>query len=131
MVELRERKIAGIAATIPPVEVLGDESGELLVVGWGSTYGAITTAVERCRKKGMSVSSVHLRHLEPMASNVGDVLKRFDHVLVAELNRGQLLHRLRSRFLVDAQRLNKVQGTPFLISEIESKIEEMLKGGKS
>jgi len=131
MVKLRERKIVGIAGTIPTVEAFGDENGDLLIVGWGSTYGAITTAVERCRKQGMNVSSIHLRHLEPMPGNLGDVLKRFDRVLVPELNRGQLVHRLRDRFLVDAEGFHKVQGSPFLISEIESKIEGMLNGSKS
>ena len=130
MVMLREKKIAGIAATIPPLEVLGDDNGPLLVVGWGSTYGAITTAVERCRNKGIKVSSVHLRYLEPMPSNLGEIVKRFDRVLVPELNRGQLVHRIRDRFLVDAEGLHKVEGLPFLISEIESRIEEISNGSK-
>ena len=131
MVLTRERKIEGIAETIPPLEVYGDESGPLLVVGWGSTYGAITTAVERCRKRGLRVSSIHLRYLNPMAKNLGDVLGRFERVLVPELNRGQLLRRLRSRYLIDAKGFSKVQGMPFLIAEIEARIEETLKGSES
>jgi 2-oxoglutarate ferredoxin oxidoreductase subunit alpha len=126
MVRLREQKIAGIADFIPPLEVFGDDSGKLLVLGWGSTYGAITTAVERCRQNGLGVSSAHLRYLDPMPKNVGEVLSRFDHVLVPELNRGQLIHRLRSRYLIDVEGFNKVRGQPFMISEIVAKIEEVL-----
>jgi 2-oxoglutarate ferredoxin oxidoreductase subunit alpha len=131
MVTLREKKIAGIAETIPPLKVLGEPSGELLIVGWGSTYGAIRTAVEQCQKKGMSVSSVHLRHLDPLPKDLGDILRRFKRVLVPEVNRGQLVHRLRDRYLVDAEGYHKVQGVPFLIREIEAKIEEILNGRKS
>jgi 2-oxoglutarate ferredoxin oxidoreductase subunit alpha len=127
MVRLREEKIAGIADFIPPLEVNGDEKGGLLVVGWGSSYGAITTAVELCRKKGLSVSSVHLRHLEPMPRNLGEILSRFDRILVPEMNRGQLVNRLRDRYLVDAVGFHKVKGVPFMIREIEAKIEEVLK----
>ena len=131
MVRMREQKIAGIAETIPQLEVFGDESGELLVVGWGSTYGAITTAVERCREDGINVSSIHLRYLEPVPTNLGQILKRFKRILVPELNRGQLVHRLRDRYLVDAEGLHKVQGTPFLITEIETKIKELTSRRKS
>ena len=131
MVLTRERKIEGIADTIPPLEVHGDESGPLLIVGWGSTFGAITTAVERCRKQGLKVSNVHLRHLHPMPKDLGDILRRFEQVLVPELNRGHLLHRLRSHYLVDAVGYSKVQGMPFLIAELEAKIKEMLTGSKS
>ncbi len=131
MVTLRERKIAGIAETIPDLEVFGEESGELLVVGWGSTCGAITTAVERCRAKGLNVSSIHLRYIEPMPKNLGEVLGRFNQIVVPELNRGQLADRLRARFLVDAKGFNKVQGSPLMIAEIESKIEALLNGNES
>jgi 2-oxoglutarate ferredoxin oxidoreductase subunit alpha len=131
MVRLREQKIAGIAETIPLLEVEGDDTGELLVLGWGSTCGAITTAVERCRRKGMSVSCAHLRYMEPMPKNLGDVLKRFDRVLVPELNRGQLAGRLRAKFLVDVQSLCKVQGAPLMIMEVEAAIERMLRGSES
>jgi len=130
MCQTRRNKIRGIVKTIPPLEIFGDSSGELLVVGWGSTYGAITSAVERCRLKGMSVSSVHLRYLEPMPENIESILRRFNQVLVPEMNLGQLVRRLRADFLVDAVGFNKIQGKPFMIFEIESKIAEMLKGEK-
>ena len=128
MVKVRRQKIDNIAATIPHLEVNGDQSGELLVLGWGSTYGAITSAVQRCRKRGMSVSGAHLRYLDPLPANTGEVLKQFKRVLIPEMNMGQLLHYIRGIFLVDALGLSKIQGKPFLISEIESGIEDVLNG---
>jgi 2-oxoglutarate ferredoxin oxidoreductase subunit alpha len=130
MCEIRRDKIRNIAATLPPLEVFGDKTGDLLVLGWGSTYGAITSAVERCRGKGMRVSSAHLRYLEPMPTNVQDVLKGFRRVLVPEMNLGQLVRRIRADFLIDAISCTKMQGKPFLISEIQSKIESVLANGK-
>jgi len=107
--------------------VLGNAAGgELLLVGWGSTYGAITTAVERSRARGLDVSSIHLRYLNPLPNDLGDVLRRFKQVLVPEMNKGQLVRRIRDQYLVDAQGLNKVQGRPFMIQEIEAKIRELL-----
>jgi len=126
MVRLRAEKIAGIAKDIPEVEVFGDESGRLLVLGWGSTYGAITTAVEKMREEGASVSSAHLRYLNPFPRNLGDVLRRFEKVLIPELNLGQLRLLVRARYLIDAIGLNKVQGKPFKVSEIANKIDELL-----
>ncbi|MCH7995489.1 MAG: 2-oxoacid:acceptor oxidoreductase subunit alpha, partial [Planctomycetes bacterium] len=131
MVETREAKIKKIADTIPLLEVYGPERGELLVVGWGSTYGAITTAVERCRAKGLDVSSIHLRYMHPMPKNLGTILRSFKHVLLPEMNRGQLVSRLRDEFLIDVQGYSKVQGKPFMIQEIEAKILEVLNGRKS
>ncbi|MCH9001807.1 MAG: 2-oxoacid:acceptor oxidoreductase subunit alpha [Planctomycetes bacterium] len=131
MVETREAKIKKIADTIPLLEVYGTERGELLVVGWGSTYGAITTAVERCRAKGLDVSSIHLRYMHPMPKNLGAILRSFKHVLLPEMNRGQLVSRLRDEFLIDVQGYSKVQGKPFMIQEIEAKILEVLNGRKS
>jgi 2-oxoglutarate ferredoxin oxidoreductase subunit alpha len=128
MVRLRAEKIARIAADIPHVQVLGKDSGPLLVVGWGSTYGAITSAVEELQAKGRPVSSIHLRYLNPFQANLGDVLKRFEKVLVPELNLGQLSLLIRARYLVDAVGLNKVQGKPFRVSEITRAIEELLRG---
>jgi len=101
--------------------------GDVLVIGWGGTYGSILTAVQRLQRKGHKVAHAHLRYLNPMPRNTGDVLKRYKKVLVPELNAGQLLLLLRARFAIDAVGLNKIQGKPFLVSEIEEKIEEMLR----
>ncbi len=128
MVKLRAEKIERIANDIPLAKVDGDEKGEVLVVGWGSTYGAIRTAVNRQREKGHSVSQLHLRHLNPLPKNLGEILYNFKHVLVPELNLGQLVKLLRAKYLVPAVSLNKVQGLPFKAIEIEQKIEEILKG---
>jgi 2-oxoglutarate/2-oxoacid ferredoxin oxidoreductase subunit alpha len=126
MVHLRAQKIAGIAADIPEVKVMGPDKGRLLVLGWGSTHGCITSAVEKAQAKGASVASAHLRYLNPFPRNLGEVLRRYEKVLVPELNLGQLRFMIRGHFLVDAAGLNKVQGKPFKISEILGKIEEML-----
>jgi 2-oxoglutarate ferredoxin oxidoreductase subunit alpha len=125
---LRAAKVAGIANDIPEVEPFGPEKGELLIVGWGSTYGAIRSAVERLLAEGQSVAHVHLRHLNPFPRNLGDVLGRFRHVLVPEVNLGQLLMLLRARYLVDAVGYDRVRGKPFRISEIHGRAEEMLAG---
>ena len=127
MVHTRAQKIANIADSIPELKIEGPEDGDLLLIGWGGTYGSIATAVQRANRKGLRVAHAHLRYLNPMPKNTGEVLKKFKKVLVPELNTGQLLLLLRAKFLVDAIGLNKVQGRPFLISEIEAKIEEMLK----
>jgi 2-oxoglutarate ferredoxin oxidoreductase subunit alpha len=127
MVQTRARKIALAADDIPPLEVQGPAEGDLLVIGWGSTAGVIAAAVERCQRKGLAVAAAHLRHLHPLPRNVGDVLKRYRRVLVPELNSGQLCSVLRSTFLVDVVSLSKVQGRPFLVSEIERKIEETVR----
>jgi 2-oxoglutarate ferredoxin oxidoreductase subunit alpha len=127
MVNERARKIANIANDIPLQEVNGPETGDVLVVGWGGTFGSITTAVERCQHRGLKVAQAHLRYLNPMPRNLGDVLKRYKRVLVPELNGGQLCLLLRAKYLVDAVSLSKVQGRPFLVSELEAKIEELAK----
>ena len=129
MTVLRERKIAGIAEGIPPARTFGDESGELLLVGWGGTYGALREATIAARKKGLDVSQLHLRYLNPLPANVGDVLRSFRRVLVAELNRGQLDILLRARFPIETIRFNKVQGRPFQVGEIVAAVEQVLKGG--
>jgi 2-oxoglutarate ferredoxin oxidoreductase subunit alpha len=126
MVKTRARKIANIANDIPELTVNGPAEGDLLVIGWGGTYGSILSAVQRSQRKGYKVASAHLRYLNPMPKNIGDVLKRYKKVLVPELNAGQLRMLLRATYLVDAVGLNKVQGRPFLVSEIEKKIVEML-----
>jgi 2-oxoglutarate ferredoxin oxidoreductase subunit alpha len=127
MVRTRAQKVANIAQDIPELAVTGPAEGDLLVCGWGGTYGSIVTAVQRAQRKGLKVAHAHFRYLNPLPRNTGDVLARYKKVLVPELNSGQLRLLLRALFLVDAVGLNKVQGRPFLVSEIESKIEEMVR----
>jgi 2-oxoglutarate ferredoxin oxidoreductase subunit alpha len=126
MVKTRAQKIANIANEIPELTATGPADGDLLVVGWGGTFGSIATAVQRAQRKGLKVAHAHLRYLNPMPKNTGEVLKRYKKVLVPELNAGQLRLLLRGMYLVDAVGLNKIQGRPFLVSEIEQKIEQML-----
>ena len=126
MTLLREAKIKGIAADIPPCAVDADEGAEVLVIGWGSSYGAILAGVRRVRARGKKVARIHLRHLNPLPPNLGDELRRFKKVVVPELNRGQLVRLLRAEYLVEAVGYNKVQGQPFKAAEIESKLLEMM-----
>ncbi len=126
MVKTRAQKIENIALTIPDLAIHGDADANLLVIGWGGTYGSITTAVERTRRRGLKVAQAHLRHLNPMPKNTGDVLKKFKKILVPELNSGQLSWLLRAKYLAPAEGLNKIQGRPFLVSEIEAAIEKAL-----
>ncbi|GIX07472.1 MAG: hypothetical protein KatS3mg115_1875 [Candidatus Poribacteria bacterium] len=126
MVEYRRRKVEGIAREIPPTQVFGEPEGELLVIGWGSTYGAIRTAVEDCQADGLSVSWVHLRWLNPFPSDLGEIIRRFRKVLIPELNSGQLATFIRAKYLVDAIPFSKVQGLPFWTHEIEGKIRELI-----
>ncbi|HEU4960962.1 MAG TPA: 2-oxoacid:acceptor oxidoreductase subunit alpha [Sphingomonas sp.] len=125
MTNLRRDKVAGIEVPDQRVD-LGDTSGRLAVVGWGSTFGAIHQAVRRARRRGLEVSHIHLRHIWPMPANLRDLLENFDHILVPEMNTGQLKTVLRDQFLVDAKPLNKVSGQPFRIAEIEAAIDAML-----
>jgi 2-oxoglutarate ferredoxin oxidoreductase subunit alpha len=125
MVKTRAAKVAAIAKDIGPTEINGDPTGDLLLVGWGGTYGAITQATTFMRERGYKVSSIHLRHLNPMPSDLEAILPRFSRVLVPELNNGQLLKLLRAEYLVDAIGLNKIQGKPFKIVEITAAIEEI------
>jgi 2-oxoglutarate ferredoxin oxidoreductase subunit alpha len=126
MVRTRAQKVATIANDIPELKVTGPETGDVLVIGWGGTYGAALTAAQRAQRKGQKVAHAHLRYLNPMPRNTGDVLKRYKKVLVPELNGGQLRLLLRAAYLVDAVGLNKVQGRPFLVSEVEEAIERLL-----
>jgi 2-oxoglutarate ferredoxin oxidoreductase subunit alpha len=126
MVRIRAAKVAAIAQDIPEIEPIGDTRGDLLIIAWGSTHGAITAAVNAQRAEGRKIGHVHLRHLNPLPSNLGEVIQRYKKVLVPELNMGQLLWVLRAKYLVDAVGLNKIQGRPFKQSELEQKIEEML-----
>lgn len=126
MVHLRAEKVARMVQDIPDIEVSGDPEADLLVLGWGSTYGAITSAVQRCQAKGMSVASAHLRYLNPLPANLEQVLRRHKRVLMPEVNLGQMRMLLRARYLIDIEGLNKVSGRPFTIAEIEGKIAELL-----
>ena len=126
MVKLRQEKVDRAVADIPPVEVFGDPTGKVLVLGWGSTYGSITSAVEKMRTEGKSVSSAHLRHLNPFPGNLGEVLSNFETVIIPEMNLGQLCTMIRAKYLVDAVAFSKVKGRPFQIREIVGKVEEYL-----
>jgi 2-oxoglutarate ferredoxin oxidoreductase subunit alpha len=126
MVRLRAAKVEAIAQDIPDVVPAGDPDGDLLMVSWGSTYGSVTAALKAQRAKGHRIGHVHLRHLNPLPRNLNEVLARYRHVLVPEMNLGQLLLVLRAKYLVDAEGYNKVQGQPFKQSELEAKIEELL-----
>ncbi|WP_144098054.1 2-oxoacid:acceptor oxidoreductase subunit alpha [Croceicoccus sediminis] len=127
MTDARKDKVDGIADSIPPQDVcLGNESGKLVLVGWGSTYGPIHQAVRRARKRGLDVSHVHVRNVWPLPKNLGDLLKGFDKVLVPEMNTGQFKTVLRDQYLVDAQPLTKTSGQPFAIAEIEDAICDAL-----
>src|SRR6266550_2406948 len=124
MTRTRAAKIAGIANDIPPQRpALGADHGAVAGVGWGSTYGAIQQAVREAREDGLDVSHLHLRYLNPFPSNLGDLLKRFDRVLVPEMNSGQLVQLLRAAYLVPAEGLSKVEGKPFKVAEIVQAIE--------
>ena len=125
MVMTRAEKVARIADDIPELETFGNAEGRLLVIGWGSTHGSITSAVEEMQRRGKSVSSVHLRHLNPFPKNLGDIIGRFDRVLVPELNMGQLAMLLRARYLVPAISFPKVKGKPFKISELTARMDEI------
>ena len=118
MVRIRLEKVNRVARDLPPLQVFGPESGELLILGWGSTYGSIRGAVEDGLDRGLSVAHAHLRHLNPLPDDLGSVLSRYRKVLVPEMNTGQLLMLVRARYLVDAIGLNKVQGLPFSVEEI-------------
>ncbi|MDG2303927.1 MAG: 2-oxoacid:acceptor oxidoreductase subunit alpha [Candidatus Binatia bacterium] len=126
MVRLREQKIAGAAREIPPMELVGPESGDVLVLGWGSTYGAITAGVRSLLKDGHAVSQAHLRYLNPLPPDLGDVLSRFKHVLIPEMNMGHLWRVIRAEYLVDAVGFNKIQGRPFKVQEIISRVKKLL-----
>ena len=126
MVRVRHKKVANITQEIPPTQVTGPERGKLLVLGWGSTYGAIAAAVEAAQAQGHTVAHAHLRYLNPLPADLGDVLSRYEKVLVPEMNMGQLLKLIRAEYLVDAVGLNKIQGRPFKVSEVATRIARML-----
>jgi 2-oxoglutarate ferredoxin oxidoreductase subunit alpha len=127
MVHLRQAKVDGIAADIPLATVTGDADADVVLLGWGSTWAAIDAAVQRTRRAGTKVAWIHLTHLNPLPPNLGELLQQYRHVLVPELNMGQLCHLVRGKFLVDAKPITKVQGLPFTSAELEAAIQEVLK----
>ncbi len=124
MVQIRAAKVAGIAQDIPRVEVDGPDDAEVLVVGWGSTWGAICGSVDRARDAGKKVARLHLMHLNPFPENLGEILARYDTILVPELNQGQLSRLIRAEYLVDARAVTKTTGRPFTAGELEDAIME-------
>lgn len=126
MTDLRAAKVAKVADSIPPCVVDGDDSGDLLVISWGSPYGPVSTAVHNCRRNGTSVSHLHLRHLNPFPNDLGEIIARFRRVLVPENNCGQLSLLLRAKYLVDAQGFNQVRGLPFKVRDLEAAIRSQL-----
>src|SRR5437764_10394440 len=126
MVLMRQAKVDRAAQDIPDVEVMGERTGKVLVLGWGSTYGSISSAVEKMQHEGKSVSAAHLRYLNPFPKNLGEVLRSFETVIVPEMNLGQLCTMIRAKYLVDAVAFSKVKGRPFQIREIVRKVEEYL-----
>lgn len=125
MNQLRKKKIEGIANELAPIEIDGPTEGEILVVGWGGTLGSITAAVDAVRDEGLSVSRIHLRHLNPFQNDLGAVLKRFEKILLPELSDGNLALLLRAKFLIDIRSLTKIEGQPFKISELTEAIHEL------
>jgi len=131
MSEIRERKINNIADDIPLLEVEGEQSGDLLVISWGSTYGAAKTAFTKLTREGKKFSFCHLQYMHPFQKNLGEIISKFKRILVPEANMGQLKYILQAKYLRKIEGLNKLQGIPFKAYEIENKILEMLnEGGK-
>jgi 2-oxoglutarate ferredoxin oxidoreductase subunit alpha len=127
MVKIREAKIEKIADYIPEQKIdNGPEKGRVLIIGWGSTYGAIKSAVIDLLKEGNQVSHVHLRYIRPFPKNLGTIIKNFDKILIPELNNGQLIKIIRDKYLVDAKGLNKIKGVPFTKSEVIDEVKKML-----
>lgn len=122
MTKVRQAKIDMIADTIPPLKVYGDPDADILVLGWGSTYGAITTAIKELNEEGLKVASVHLRHLNPLPKDLEGILKRHRKVIIPEMNTGQLAQLIRGKYLVDAERICKVRGLPFTVAEIKTRV---------
>jgi len=129
MVKLRQEKVDLIAQYIPEQKLdSGAESGKVLVIGWGSTFGAIKSACIELQSKGVSVSHAHLRYIRPFPKNLGDIIKNFDHVLIPEINNGQLIKIIRDKFMVDAKGFNKIMGTPIYKAELIEAIEQIVNG---
>jgi 2-oxoglutarate ferredoxin oxidoreductase subunit alpha len=126
MSELRAAKVKRIADHLPPTDVYGEAKGDLLVVSWGGTFGAVRMGVERVRARGKQIGHVHLRWLSPLPKDLGEILDRFDRVVVPELNMGQLVKVLRAEYLVDARSIAKIEGQPYKTSEIEGALMAQL-----
>ena len=127
MVKIRQEKVDRIADHIPLQQLdSGPEKGSVLVLGWGSTYGAIKSAANELQQEGKSVSHAHLRYLRPFPKNLGDILKNFEAVLIPEINNGQLIKIIRDQYMVDAKGYNKIMGVPITKSEMKAKILEVL-----
>ena len=126
MVKLREKKVSSITQEISKTEIYGNSTGKVLVLGWGSTFGAIRSAVESLNEEGKSVSHVHIKWINPFPSDLGEILLKFQKILIPELNSGQLIKIIRSEFLIDAQGFNLVRGKPYTKSQIIDKIKEIL-----
>src|SRR5208282_179005 len=129
MIRIRARKVAGITQEIAPTEIFGDaDGGDLVVLGWGSTFGPIREAVKQAREKGRKVSHIHLRYLNPLPKDLADQLRKFKQVMVAEMNMGQLVKIIRADYLINAFGFNKIQGRPFKVSELVTRINRALEG---
>ncbi|MGO9450546.1 MAG: 2-oxoacid:acceptor oxidoreductase subunit alpha [Candidatus Binataceae bacterium] len=129
MIRIRARKVAGITQEIAPTEIFGDaDGGDLVVLGWGSTFGPIREGVKQVREKGRKVSHIHLRYLNPLPKDLADKLRKFKQVMVAEMNMGQLVKIIRADYLIDAFGFNKIQGRPFKVSELVTRINRALEG---
>jgi 2-oxoglutarate/2-oxoacid ferredoxin oxidoreductase subunit alpha len=127
MVKIREEKVSKIADYIPEQTLdSGPEKGKILVLGWGSTYGAIKSAVAELQQQGYAVSHAHLRYVRPFPKNLGTILKNFDHVLIPEINNGQLIKIIRDQYFIDAKGYNKIMGVPITKTELVMKLHEML-----
>lgn len=126
MTKTRAAHVAKVADSIPAIVPVGDADADTVVLGWGSTRGAITAAVGRIRKKGRKLAQIHLRHVNPYPPNLGELLKKYDTVIIPEMNMGQLAHEIRAEFLVDAKSITKIMGQPFTPAELVTKIEEAI-----
>ena len=127
MTKVRQEKIDRISETIPEQEIItGGNSGDVLVLGWGSTYGSIKTAVKQVNVDGCKVSQVHLKYINPFPSNLGEIIQSFNKVLIPEINNGQLIKIIKDKYLVDAIGFNKIQGMPIYASEIKQKVLDII-----
>lgn len=120
---LRANKITGIAREYRPVEIEGDENAKILLIGWGSTYGSLRSAINQCREEGIEIALIHLRHLNPLPSDLADLIAKFETVLVAELNSGHLCQLLRATYLVNAKSITQCNGQPFAVSHLVKAIK--------